>query len=184
MTATLTEAQVTEALRPVQDPELHRSIVDLGMVRRVDIDRDRVHVVVDLTIAGCPLRAEIDRRVKDAVTMLDGAGEVTVEYGVMTDEQRAALRQQLHGDPGATAGSQQAHGHAEGREISFAKPEPVSEAVGCEVGCVPPFGHLTDLPIYADPDLTRQAYLYFNPGVHHKSIKIKSRDLKKLCKPG
>jgi Ala-tRNA(Pro) deacylase len=67
------------------------------------------------------------------------------------------------------------------KKVSFAKPEAVSEAVGCEVGCVPPFGHLTDLPVYMDPELLRKTEVYFNPGVHHKSFKIKSRDLKKLC---
>jgi Cys-tRNA(Pro) deacylase len=67
------------------------------------------------------------------------------------------------------------------KKVSFAKPEAVSEAVGCEVGCVPPFGHLTDLPIYLDPELMRQTHVYFNPGVHHKSFKVTSRDLKKLC---
>ncbi|MGI9596904.1 MAG: Mrp/NBP35 family ATP-binding protein, partial [Acidimicrobiales bacterium] len=46
-----------------------------------------------------------------------------VEFGVMSPEQLAALRQQLHGDPGSTAGSQQAHGHAEGRAIPFADPD-------------------------------------------------------------
>lgn len=68
------------------------------------------------------------------------------------------------------------------KKVSFAKPDAVSEAVGCEVGCVPPFGHLTDLPIFVDPELMRQNEVYFNPGVHHKSFKVKSRDLKKLCK--
>ncbi len=67
------------------------------------------------------------------------------------------------------------------KKVSFAKPDAVSEAVGCEVGCVPPFGHLTDLPVFVDPELTRQTYVYFNPGVHDKSFKINSRDLKKLC---
>ena len=69
------------------------------------------------------------------------------------------------------------------RKVSFAKPEAVSEAVGCEVGCVPPFGHLTELDIYMDPDLTRKNFVYFNPGVHDKSFKIKAWDLKKLCNP-
>ncbi len=119
----VTEAMVIDALRPVHDPELHRSIVDLGMVRRVDITLPTVTVAIDLTIAGCPLRAEIDRRVTEAVTALDGADDVAIEFGVMTDEQRAALRKELHGDPGATAGSQQAHGHAEGRAIPFADPD-------------------------------------------------------------
>jgi Ala-tRNA(Pro) deacylase len=69
------------------------------------------------------------------------------------------------------------------RKVSFAKPEAVSQAVGCEVGCVPPFGHLTKLDIYMDPDLTQKKFVYFNPGVHDKSFKIKAWDLKKLCNP-
>ena len=48
---------------------------------------------------------------------------VDLSFGVMTDEQRAALRERLHGDPSASAGSQAAHGHAEGRAIPFADPE-------------------------------------------------------------
>ncbi len=68
------------------------------------------------------------------------------------------------------------------KKVSFAKPEAVSEAVGCEVGCVPPFGHMTDIPIYVDGELLHQNYVYFNPGVHHKSFKVTSRDLKKLCR--
>lgn len=72
---------------------------------------------------------------------------------------------------------------ADTKKVSFAKPEAVSEAVGCEVGCVPPFGHLTSLPIYMDQELTKKQYVYFNPGVHDKSFKIKAWDLKKLCAP-
>ena len=69
------------------------------------------------------------------------------------------------------------------KKVSFAKPEAVSEAVGCEVGCVPPFGHFTTLDIYMDQDLTKKNFVYFNPGVHDKSFKIKAWDLKKLCNP-
>jgi ATP-binding protein involved in chromosome partitioning len=118
----LTEANVLEALRPVQDPELHRSIVDLGMVRAIAIAEPDVTVGVALTVAGCPLRSEIDRRVTEAVTALPGAERVRVDFTVMTDEERAQLRQRLNGDPSATAGSQAAHGHAEGRAIPFADP--------------------------------------------------------------
>lgn len=119
-----TEDQIIEALRPVEDPELHRSIVDLGMVRSVDLDSlPMVKVGIDLTIAGCPLRAEINNRVSSAVVALDGVSECEVSFGVMSDSQREELRQNLHGDPGSTAGSNQAHGHAEGRTISFAQPD-------------------------------------------------------------
>ena len=77
----------------------------------------------------------------------------------------------------------QAAAGAKTKKVSFAKPEEVSPAVGCEVGCVPPFGHLTSLPIYMDPDLIKKNFVYFNPGVHDKSFKIKAWDLKKLCNP-
>jgi ATP-binding protein involved in chromosome partitioning len=118
----VSEDQVLEALRPVEDPELHRSIVDLGMVRGIGIDGGRVAVTVALTVAGCPLRNEIQSRVTTAVRDLDGIDDVALDFTVMTDEERAELRTRLHGDPAATAGSHQAHGHAEGRAIPFADP--------------------------------------------------------------
>jgi Ala-tRNA(Pro) deacylase len=77
----------------------------------------------------------------------------------------------------------QAAAAAKTKKVTFAKPDEVSRAVGCEVGCVPPFGHMTFLPIYMDSDLTKKNFVYFNPGVHHKSFKVKAWDLKKLCNP-
>jgi ATP-binding protein involved in chromosome partitioning len=118
----VTEEQVIEALRPVEDPELHRSIVDLGMVRDITIVDTDVTVKIALTIAGCPLRAEIDNRVNSAVQALDGVSTSALDFTVMTDEERVAVRELLQGDPAATAGSQPAHGHAEGRTIPFADP--------------------------------------------------------------
>src|SRR5436190_764782 len=113
----VTEAQVIEALRPVQDPELHVSIVDLDMVRGVHIEGGRVAVTVALTVAGCPLRTEITRRVTDAVAPLDGVDDVAVDLTVMTDEERHALREKLSG------GQAQGHAHAagQGRPIPFAE---------------------------------------------------------------
>ena len=69
------------------------------------------------------------------------------------------------------------------KKVSFAKPEQVLDKVGCEVGCVPPFGQLTPMPIFMDSDLTKENYIYFNPGVHDKSFKIKAWDLKKVARP-
>jgi ATP-binding protein involved in chromosome partitioning len=56
------------------------------------------------------------------VTSLDGVGAVDLDFTVMTDDERAALRDKLHGDPAATAGTHEGHGHAEGRSIPFADP--------------------------------------------------------------
>jgi ATP-binding protein involved in chromosome partitioning len=122
MPATTSE-QIIEALRPVEDPELRRSIVDLGMVRRAALGNDGVAAVqIALTVAGCPLRNEITSRVTAAVAPLPGVSKVTLDFTVMTDQEREAVREMVHGNPGATAGSSQAHGHAEGRAVPFAEP--------------------------------------------------------------
>src|SRR3954451_4268948 len=115
-----TTDQILEALQPVQDPELHRSIVDLGMVRDIDIRADgSVGVLVALTVAGCPLRNEIQKGVTGALTPL-GVDTVALDFTVMTDQEREDLRIKLHGSPSATAGQGPAHGHAQGRAIPFA----------------------------------------------------------------
>jgi len=92
-----TETEVLDALRPVEDPEIHRSIVELDMVHGIAIDGSTVRVTVALTVAGCPMRTEITRRVTDAIQPLPGVAHVDVELTVMSDEQRAALAQHLHG---------------------------------------------------------------------------------------
>lgn len=69
------------------------------------------------------------------------------------------------------------------KKVSLAKPEVVLEQVGCEVGCVPPFGHKNPLPVIMDSKLNSFEYVYFNPGVHHKSFQIKTKDLIHLCDP-
>ena len=115
--------QVIEALRPVQDPELHRSIVDLGMVRDVEVSASGVvTLTVVLTIAGCPLRNEITNRVNGALRADPSVSDVNLTFGVMTDAERENVRRIVHGDAASSAGSQAAHGHAEGRTIPFAQP--------------------------------------------------------------
>ncbi len=103
-----TREAVVELLRAVHDPELHRSIVDLGMVGDVEVQGARVTVPIRLTIAGCPLKAEIQRRVTDAVSGLAGVEVVQVTMDAMTDEERRALR------TGLTGGSQRPSPFQEG----------------------------------------------------------------------
>ena len=69
------------------------------------------------------------------------------------------------------------------KSVTFASPEKVIEYAGCEVGCVPPFGHLKPVPVYMDRQLIWKKEVYFNPGVHSKSVKIEAKRLKELCKP-
>jgi ATP-binding protein involved in chromosome partitioning len=126
----VTEAQILEALRPVQDPELHRSIVDLDMVREIRIERGgRVSVLIALTVAGCPLRAEITSRVTAAVQPLDGVKSVTVDMTVMTDEERAALKVKLQGGNGHAGHEHAGHSHeGHGQGAAPAKTMPFAEA--------------------------------------------------------
>ena len=77
----ITEQDVIEALRPVQDPELHRSIVELDMVRSVQLQLPLVNILIALTIPGCPLKAEIQNRVAGAVTALAGVERVNFAIG-------------------------------------------------------------------------------------------------------
>jgi ATP-binding protein involved in chromosome partitioning len=95
------EADVHRALAAVEDPELHRPITELNMVRGVVVGSDQVRVSIALTVEGCPLKARIHEDVASAVRAL-GAERVSVDFTTMTDEQRAALRQQLHGDRPST----------------------------------------------------------------------------------
>ncbi len=92
----LTKDQVLEALRDVKDPEINRSLVELNMIRNIQINDERVSLTVVLTISGCPLKAKIEDDVVAAVKAL-GAKEVHVQFGAMTDEERAALSAQLRG---------------------------------------------------------------------------------------
>ena len=85
----VTHEDVIEVLRPVEDPELHRSIVDLGMVRDVVVATNSVSLTIVLTVPGCPLRNEIQRRVTDAVTSLDGIETAEIAWSHMTDEEKA-----------------------------------------------------------------------------------------------
>jgi ATP-binding protein involved in chromosome partitioning len=88
--------QVTEKLRNVIDPELRRSIVELGMVRSIEIgDGGRVEVVVALTTPGCPIRSHFEQAVAQQVGELEGVTEVAVGFDVLSDEEKGELQQTL-----------------------------------------------------------------------------------------
>src|SRR6201991_852857 len=90
--------RVTQALDGVQDPEIHRPITELGMVKNVEVGADgAVLVEVYLTVAGCPMKDTITRDVTAAVGKLPGVSSVRVQLDVMSDEQRRALQTQLRG---------------------------------------------------------------------------------------
>ncbi|WP_017585275.1 Mrp/NBP35 family ATP-binding protein [Nocardiopsis ganjiahuensis] len=122
MSSTPTTEQVHEALATVQDPEIHRPITDLGMVKSVEIGDDgAVHVGIYLTVAGCPMKGRIEKDVTAAVTKVAGVTKVTVELDVMNEEQRKELQTKLRG------------GQAE-KEIPFAKPNSLTKVYAVASG--------------------------------------------------
>lgn len=98
MAAPSTDA-IQTALARVNDPEIHRPITDLGMVKDVTATDDgAVEVTILLTVAGCPMRDTLTRDVTAATKTVEGVTAVQVTFGVMSDEQRKALQVTLRGD--------------------------------------------------------------------------------------
>ncbi len=117
-----TAERVTEALAGVQDPEIHRPITELGMVKNVEVAADgTVKVAVWLTVSGCPLRDKITADVQAAVGRLPGVSQVRVELDVMSEEQRKELTGRLRG------------GKPE-REIPFASPSSLTKVYAVASG--------------------------------------------------
>ena len=91
-----TEEQILKALEVVIDPELRKSIVELGMVRSIEqTDDGKVAVVVSLTTAGCPIRSHFEDAVAEAVGPLDGVTGVSVSFDVLSDTEKGELQRKL-----------------------------------------------------------------------------------------
>jgi len=117
-----TSDEVTKALSGVNDPEIHRPITELGMVKDIDVARDgAVRVDIWLTVVGCPLRDKITRDVTAAVSKLAGVSRVRVELDVMSEQQRRELQGKLRG------GRQE-------REIPFAQPASLTKVYAIASG--------------------------------------------------
>ena len=119
----VTLESVMDALGQVIDPEIRRPITDLNMVTPdlVTIDGSSVAIKVLLTTAGCPLRTQITKDVSERVGALDGVENVTVEMGVMDEDQKKALREKLNG------------GRPE-REIPFSRPDSLTRVIAVTSG--------------------------------------------------
>lgn len=88
---------VVSALEQVIDPELRRSVVELEMVRDLQVDGGDVSFAIALTIPGCPLRADFEEQVQRHVGGLPGVERVTLGFTVMTPEEKSALTTKLRG---------------------------------------------------------------------------------------
>ena len=112
----ISESAVREALHTVHDPEIGKPIDDIGMVGDIEISGDKVTVGILLTVAGCPLKDEITRRVDGALRGVSGVGDVEVRFGVMDPERRASLAGDL------------------GRDMPFRNPDSRTSVIGISSG--------------------------------------------------
>ena len=112
--------RIQEALSKVQDPELHRSITELGMVQSISVDGPLVRLQILLTISGCPMRDRLKSDIEKAVLALEGITSVEIDFGVMNEEQRANIKKLLRN----------------GREafISFAQKDSLTRVIGVASG--------------------------------------------------
>jgi ATP-binding protein involved in chromosome partitioning len=95
-----TREQILEALRVVIDPELKRDIVELEMVRAIEVaDGGVVDVTVSLTTPGCPIRSHFQTSVVSAAKGVEGVTRVNVAFDVLSDAEKAGLQRKL-GRPG------------------------------------------------------------------------------------
>ena len=113
-------SDLLNVLSQVIDPELRRSITDLGMVEHAEIIGTKANIKVLLTISGCPMRDKLTQDIKAAVAKLPEVSEVNLEFGVMSDEQRQKVRELVRG--------------GKSKEIPFAKPDSLTRVIGISSG--------------------------------------------------
>lgn len=110
----VTEEQIYEALAAVNDPEIHQPITELDMVESVTIEDGHITVGLLLTIAGCPMKDTFNKEIPAAIHKVAPDYSVSIDMGVMSDEQRQAMREKLRG------------GRAE-KQIPFAQPDSLTK---------------------------------------------------------
>jgi ATP-binding protein involved in chromosome partitioning len=111
---------LTNALTTVQDPELHRSITELGMVEELAEVNGDVSIKILLTISGCPMQDRLRGDISTALKNVEGVNSVELAFGVMSQEQRDHVKKVVRG----------------GREktITFAQPESLTRVIGIASG--------------------------------------------------
>lgn len=97
MSAAPTADEIRRAVSAVVDPELRRPIGELDMVRDIAVEAGTAHIGIALTIVGCPAADRIERDVREAAASVSGIDDVSVDVGVMTPAERAALVERIRG---------------------------------------------------------------------------------------
>ena len=108
------------ALAQVNDPELRRPLPDLGMIESVNFLDGVATLGIKLTISGCPMRDRLSSDITAAVSEVAGVAKVVINFGVMNDEEREAVKKLLRG----------------GREKfnPFAQPDSLTRVIGIASG--------------------------------------------------
>lgn len=87
----VSEQEVMNILSRVKDPEIGASIVKMGMVKKVEIKGNDVTVYVDLTTPACPLKDEVESRVKEALAQIKDIGKIEVIVGAKVHSTRSIM---------------------------------------------------------------------------------------------
>jgi ATP-binding protein involved in chromosome partitioning len=95
MASPVSESQILDALRPIEDPDFHKSIVDLGFVKNIAIDGSRVAFDIELTTPACPVKAEFERAAHERVSALAGVDEVAVTMTANTRQAVSPIKEKL-----------------------------------------------------------------------------------------
>jgi len=119
MTSKIIE-EINTALATVSDPELHRPLPELGMVKSVEFKSGVAHIEILLTISGCPMRDRLQSDISTALTKVPEVESVQLVFGVMNEEQRNAVKKLLHGGVE--------------KVISFAQPNSLTRVIGIASG--------------------------------------------------
>ena len=86
MAAAISEAMVLNALRQVDDPELHHNVVDLGFIREVEIVADYVHLDIQPTTPYCPFATQLVDRMREVVAAIPGVTKVDIERACQKED--------------------------------------------------------------------------------------------------
>ncbi len=113
-------SQLLEALSKVIDPELRRSITELGMVEKAELVGGKADIKVLLTISGCPMRDKLTEDIHASLSSIGGVREIALEFGVMTEAQREKVREIVRG--------------GKAKEIPFARPDSLTRVIGVSSG--------------------------------------------------
>ncbi len=95
MSAPVSESQILDALRPIEDPDFKKSIVDLGFIKNIVIDGGHVSFAIELTTPACPVKAEFERAARECVLALDGVDAVDVSMTANTRQAVSSVKEKL-----------------------------------------------------------------------------------------